>query len=156
MATTTRTRSTAKRSTTPRRRSTSTTTRSASAKTTSTRKQASAKVADLSTRAQKAIKSVPVNRTTVSIGLGALAAAAIAGIAAYLGRERISKIAADSREKLSGATAQSRETLKKVADDVSKLAHDRIDEARDNITRLRGSANGVVESTDASVAALAS
>ena len=158
MATTTRTRSTAKRSTTPRRRAstTSTATRSASAKTASTRKKATTKVSDLSTRAQKAIQSVPVNRTTISIGIGALAAAAIAGIAAYLGRERISKIAADSREKLSGATAQSRETLKKVADDVSKLAHDRIDEARDNITRLRGRANTTVDSSDASVAALAS
>lgn len=160
MATTTRTRSTPKRSTTPRRRTTTkaTSTRAASAKTASTRKKASTTVSDISSRAQKAIQSVPVNRKTISIGLGALAAAAIAGVAAYLGRERIGQLATQGREKLSGATAQSRDTLKKVADDVSKLAHDRIDEARDNIHRLRGRSNGATssESADVSVSALAS
>jgi Mce-associated membrane protein len=123
MATTTRSRSTstAKRPTRARK-TTASTTRSTNSRARSIKSEAQS-VFDSAT---KAVKSVPLNRTTVSIGVGALAAAALAGVAAFIGRERLTKAAT------SGA-----ETLKKVADDVSTIAHEKIDQARDNITRLR-------------------
>jgi Mce-associated membrane protein len=123
MATTTRSRSTstAKRPTRARKAPASTS-RSTATRTRSIKSEAQS-VLDSAT---KAVKSVPLNRTTVSIGIGALAAAAIAGVAAFIGRERLTQAATSSRE-----------TLKKVADDVSTIAHEKIDQARDNITRLR-------------------
>jgi hypothetical protein len=133
MATTTRTRSsgTAKRTTRPRtRKATPAATPGLSASTRSrvnaVSKDAKAVAREIQTRTTNAISSVPVNRTTVSIAIGALAAAALAGIGALLGRERLMKAATASREK-----------LRQTADDLSTVAHEKIDQARDNIHKLR-------------------
>jgi hypothetical protein len=89
-------------------------------------KDAKAVARKIRSRTTDAISSVPVNRTTVSIAVGALAAAALAGIGALVGRERLMKAATAGREK-----------LRQTADDLSTVAQEKIDQARDNIHKLR-------------------
>lgn len=132
MATTTRTRSTGTAKRTPRIRakapaaSAPTIGASARNRVNAVSKDAKATVRSLRTQTRQAIGSVPVNRTTISIAIGALAAAALAGIGALLGRERLMQAATTSRDK-----------LRQTADDLSTVAHEKIDQARDNITKLR-------------------
>ncbi len=124
MATTTRSRSTSTATRKPRARKSPVS--APAARRASKTSDAKSAVQTLRASTTKAIQSVPVNRTTISIAVAALSAAALAGVAALLGRERLTK-----------AATASRETLKKVADDVSTVAHEKIDQARSNITKLR-------------------
>jgi hypothetical protein len=95
-------------------------------RTASIRDDATAAVRSLSHRARSAVRAVPVNRKTISIAAATIATAAAAGVALFLGRDRLAKAAAVSREK-----------LRQAADDISIVAHEQIDKARDNITKLR-------------------
>jgi Mce-associated membrane protein len=133
MATTTRTRSsgTAKRTTRPRtRKAAPAATPGLSASTrdrvNAVGKDARAVARKIQSKTSDAISAVPVNRTTISIAIGALAAVALAGIGAILGRERLMQAATASREK-----------LRQTADDLSTAAHEKIDQARNNIHKLR-------------------
>lgn len=92
----------------------------------SVRDDATAAVRSFSRRSRSAVRSVPVNGKTISIAAAAIATAAAAGVALFLGRDRIAKAASISREK-----------LRQAADDISVAAHEQIDKARDNITKLR-------------------
>jgi hypothetical protein len=125
MATTTRSRPAGAAKRTPRAKAapaSPTTLRRAA----SVRDDTTAAVRSLGRRTRSAIRSVPVNRKTISIAAAALATAAAAGVALFLGRDRLAKAAAISREK-----------LRRAADDISIVAHEQIDKARDNITKLR-------------------
>jgi hypothetical protein len=92
----------------------------------SVRDDATAAVRSLGRRTRSAVRSVPVNGKTISIAVTAIATVTAAGVALFLGRDRIAKAAAVSREK-----------LRQAADDISIVAHEQIDKARDNITKLR-------------------
>lgn len=130
-STTTRSRSGGTRSTS-RRRTTST----AAAKKATPRAQAltdDAKTAirSVRTRATRAAKKLPTDRTTLAIAAGAIAGVVAAGVAIFMNRDRLRVVASESGER-----------LRKAADDLSTMAHDRIDQARDNITRFRARTNG--------------
>ena len=88
-------------------------------------------VRSVRTRAARAAKKVPTDTTTLSIAAGVLAGIVAAGIAIFFNRDKLRNVAATGGER-----------LKKAADDLSTLAHDRIDQARDNITRFRSRSNG--------------
>jgi ElaB/YqjD/DUF883 family membrane-anchored ribosome-binding protein len=127
MATTTRTRSNGTaRSSTRARAKTPSLGESTRSRVNAASKDAKAVARKIQSRTTDAISSVPVNRMTVSIAIGALAAAALAGIGALLGRERLMKAATASRDR-----------LRQTADDLSTVAHEKIDQARDNIHKLR-------------------
>lgn len=120
----------AKRS--PRKRSTS---GAASARSTGAQTlagEAKTTVRAVRTRATRAIKKVPTDRTTLSIAAGVIAGIVAAGVAIFLNRDKLRDVASSSGER-----------LKKAADDLSTMAHERIDQARDNITKFRSrDANG--------------
>jgi Mce-associated membrane protein len=137
-STTTRSRSGGTRSTSRRRTASS---NSSSGTTTAASKRApraqaltdDAKTAikSVRTRATRAAKKVPTDTRTISIAAGVLAGIVAAGVAIFMNRDRLKVVANDSGER-----------LRKAADDLSTLAHDRIDQARDNIARFRARSNG--------------
>lgn len=88
--------------------------------------EAKTAVRSVRTRASRAVKKVPTDRTSVSIAFGVLAGLVGAGVAIFMNRDRLRDVASSSGER-----------LKKAADDLSTMAHERIDQARDNITRFR-------------------
>lgn len=140
-STTSRTRSTGTRAAPARKRraSTGTTTRTAKPKTVT--EEAKTAIRSVRTRATRAVKKVPTDRTTLSVAAGILAGIVAAGYAIFVNRERLRTAAASSGEAIKSAASTGSEKLKKAADDLSTMAHDRIDQARDNITRLRGRSN---------------
>lgn len=124
-STTSRTRSGGTRSASRRR------TPAASTKATNSRAQAltdEAKTAirSVRTRATRAAKKVPTDSTSLSIAAGVIAGLVAAGVAIFMNRDRLRDAAANSGER-----------IRRAADDLSSMAHERIDQARDNITRLR-------------------
>lgn len=138
MATTSTT--TRKRSTTakgaPRKR----TTRTAAARTTRAQAltdEAKTAVRSARTRATRAIKQVPTDRTSLSIAAGVIAGIVAAGVAIFMNRDKLRDVASSSGDR-----------LKKAADDLSTMAHERIDQARDNITRFRGRGNENAQPSD--------
>ena len=139
----TRTPSTRSRSTTAKR----TPRKRASSGATSSRAQAlteDAKTAvrAVRTRATRVAKKVPTDRTSLSIAAGVLAGIVAAGVAIFMNRDRLRSAATTGGDKLRTAAASGSDRLKKAADDLSTMAHERIDQARDNITRFRGRSNG--------------
>lgn len=133
-STTTRSRSsTAKR--TPRKRANNSTT-SRTQRAQSPTDDTKATVKTVRTRAPRAAKKVPADTTALSIAAGVLAGLVAAGIAIFL-----------NRDKLRDAASTGGEKLKKAADDLSSRAHERIDQARDNITKFRARANGIASET---------
>jgi len=94
------------------------------------------------TRATRAARKLPTDRTSLSIAFGVMAGLAAAGVAIFMNRDRLRSAATASGEKLRTAAHTGSEKLKKAADDLSSMAHERIDQARDNITRIRSRANG--------------
>lgn len=92
--------------------------------------EAKTAVRSIRTRATRAARKMPTDRTSLSIAFGVVVGFAAAGVALFMNRERLRAAAATGGEK-----------LKQAADDLSEMAHDRIDQARDNITRLRGRAD---------------
>jgi Mce-associated membrane protein len=129
---TTKTTSTRSRSTTakraPRRRTASTASKTRAQSIASDAKTA---VRAVRTRATRAAKKVPTDRTSLSIAAGVLAGIVAAGVAIFMNRDRLRSAASTGSER-----------LKKAADDLSTMAHERIDQARDNITRFRTRSNG--------------
>ena len=83
-------------------------------------------VRSVRTRASRAAKKVPSDRASLSIAAGVIAGLVAAGIAIFMNRDRLRSAANMSGEK-----------LRQAADDLSSMAHERIDQARDNITKLR-------------------
>lgn len=77
-------------------------------------------------RAGRAMKKVPTDSTTIAIAAGVVAGVIAAGFAIFLNRDRLRDAAATGGDR-----------LRKAADDLTAIAHDRIDQARDNITRFR-------------------
>lgn len=135
----TRSRSTGTRSV-PRKRASGGTTRTAATKALTT--EAANAVKSIRTRATRAARNVPTDRTTLSIAAGVLAGFAAAGVAIFLNRDKLRDVAASGGEK-----------LKKAADDLSSMAHERIDQARDNITKFRARATDATnQAADDSVA----
>ena len=134
-STTTRSRSGGTRSTSRRRTGTGTKT-GTGAKTTAAKRtpraqaltdEAKTAIRSVRTRATRVARKVPTDRTSLSIAAGVIAGIVAAGVAIFMNRDRL-KAAANS----------SGERLRKAADDLSTMAHERIDQARDNITRFRG------------------
>ncbi|MBD3759500.1 hypothetical protein [Rhizorhabdus sp.] len=131
--TTSRPRSTATR-TASRKRSTSTATRKPRAQ--ALTEEAKTAVRSVRTRAAK---KVPTDATSLSIAAGVLAGFVAAGIAIFMNRDRLRSAASTGGER-----------LRKAADDLSSMAHDRIDQARDNITKFRARSNDTAPSADTS------
>lgn len=135
-STTTRKRATtAKR--TPRKRSTSTATTARATRAQSLSNEAKATVRAVRTRATRTIKKMPTDATTLSIAAGVLAGIVAAGVAIFMNRDRLREVASSSGD-----------MLKKAADDLSTLAHDRIDQARDNITKFRSRTANAVNASE--------
>lgn len=134
--TTSRPRSTATR-TASRKRSTSTATRKPRAQ--ALTEEAKTAVRSVRTRAARAAKKVPTDATSLSIAAGVLAGFVAAGIAIFMNRDRLRSAASTGGER-----------LRKAADDLSSMAHDRIDQARDNITKFRARSNDTAPSADTS------
>ncbi|KRB79685.1 hypothetical protein ASE00_18375 [Sphingomonas sp. Root710] len=140
-STTTRKRSATAKAT-PRKR----TTRAAATRTTRAQAltdEAKTAVRSARTRATRAIKQVPTDRTSLSIAAGVIAGIVAAGVAIFMNRDKLRDVASSSGDR-----------LKKAADDLSTMAHERIDQARDNITKFRGRGNENTQApeTPASVA----
>ena len=131
--TTSRPRSTATRAAS-RKRSTSTATRKPRAQ--ALTEEAKTAVRSVRTRAAK---KVPTDATSLSIAAGVLAGFVAAGIAIFMNRDRLRSAASTGGER-----------LRKAADDLSSMAHDRIDQARDNITKFRARSNDTAPSADTS------
>ena len=139
----TRTPSTRSRSTsskTPRRRASSATKSTPRAATLTD--EAKTAVRSVRTRATRAAKRIPTDRTTIGIAAGWSAGIVAAGVAMFINRDKLRVVASDGSEKLKAAASSGSEKLRKVADDLSTMAHDRIDQARDNITRFRTRQDG--------------
>jgi lipid-binding SYLF domain-containing protein len=83
-------------------------------------------VRSVRTRASRAAKKVPTDRTSLSIAAGVIAGLVAAGVAIFMNRDRVREVINDGTDK-----------LRKATDDLSRKAHDRIDGARDNIGKLR-------------------
>ena len=114
---------------TPRKRSTSSSaTPSRAQALTSDAKSA---VRAVRTRATRAAKKVPTDTRSLSIAAGVIAGFVAAGVAILMNRDRLRDAAANGGER-----------LKKAADDLSSMAHERIDHARDNITKFRARGSG--------------
>lgn len=96
------------------------------ARTQSLADEAKTAVRSVRTRASRAVKKVPTDRTSLSIAVGVLAGLVGAGVAIFMNRDRLRDVATSGGER-----------LKKAADDLSTMAHERIDQARDNITKFR-------------------
>jgi len=77
-------------------------------------------------RATRAARKMPTDRTSLSIAAGVVAGIVAAGVAIFMNRDRLRTVAASGGER-----------LKKAADDLSTMAHERIDQARGNITKFR-------------------
>ncbi len=151
-STTSRPRSTGTRAAPARKRRASTAgtaTRTAKPKTVA--EEAKTAIRSVRTRATRAVKKVPTDRTTLSIAAGILTGLLAAGYALFVNRDRVRSAAASSGEAIKSAASTGSEKLKKAADDLSSLAHDRIDQARDNITRMRGRSNATPPQSDADV-----
>ena len=91
-------------------------------------------------RATRAVRKVPTDGTTLSIAAGVVAGIVAAGVAIFMNRDSLRSVAAEGSER-----------LKKAADDISTMAHERIDQARDNITKFRSrdtAANAAPTATD--------
>lgn len=88
-------------------------------------------VRSVRTRASRAVKKVPTDATSLSIAAGVIAGFVAAGVAIFMNRDRLRSAAATGGER-----------LRQAADDLSHMAHDRIDQARDNITRFRARSGG--------------
>ena len=127
---------------TTRSRSTSTAKRPVARRSPTTRANPAAKaslsteakkvVRSASTSAKRAAKSIPTDKRTLTIA-GMIAGAVAAGVALFLGRDRVRSVASTGGEK-----------IKTLADDLTSIAHEKIDQARDNITKFR-SRNAPVE-----------
>ncbi|ATE63782.1 hypothetical protein [Rhizorhabdus dicambivorans] len=126
----TRSRSTGSRST-ARKRSSGTTAASRQTRAQTLTEEAKSAVRSVRTRATRAAKKVPTDRTSVSIAAGVIAGIVAAGVAIFMNRDRLRSAANTGGER-----------LRKAADDLSTIAHERIDQARDNITRFRTRSNG--------------
>lgn len=134
-STTTRSRSGGTRSTSRRRTSGTNAASTAAAKRTP-RTQALAEdaktaIRSVRTRATRAAKKVPTDTTSLSIAAGVIAGLVAAGVAIFMNRDRLRVAASTGGER-----------LRKAADDLSTMAHERIDQARDNITRIRARNEG--------------
>lgn len=134
--TTSRPRSTATR-TASRKRSTSSATRKPRAQ--ALTEEAKTAVRSVRTRAARAAKKVPTDATSLSIAAGVLAGFVAAGIAIFMNRDRLRSVASTGGER-----------LRKAADDLSSMAHDRIDQARDNITKFRARSSDTTPPADTS------
>ncbi len=88
--------------------------------------EASTAIRSVRTRAARAAKKVPTGATSLSITTGVIVGLLAAGIAIFMNRDRLRSAASTGGER-----------LKKAADDLSTMAHDRIDQVRDNISRFR-------------------
>ncbi|KKC27346.1 DUF3185 family protein [Sphingomonas sp. SRS2] len=137
--TTTRKRSTTTAKRTPRKRSATAATTARTTRAQALTDEAKTAVRSARTRATRAIKNVPTDRTTMSIAAGVIAGLVAAGVAIFMNRDRLRDVASSSGER-----------IKKAADDLSTMAHERIDQARDNITKFRGRANSSDAATPAS------
>jgi Mce-associated membrane protein len=98
-------------------------------------------VRSVRTRAGRAMKKVPTDSRTIAIAAGVVAGVVAAGFAIFLNRDRLLDAAATGGDR-----------LRKAADDLTAIAHDRIDQARDNITRFRDRNLGNETPTDPSSA----
>ena len=139
MATSTTTRkrtTTAKR--TPRKRAAGTTATARTTRAQALTDDAKTTVRAVRTRATRAIKKVPTDSTTLSIAAGVIAGFVAAGVAIFMNRDRLRDVASSSGER-----------LKKAADDLSTMAHERIDQARDNITKFRARGDAGPQGSDA-------
>jgi Mce-associated membrane protein len=134
--TTTRSRSTGSRSTNRKRSSGSSSAPTAARKTRAQAltDEAKSAVRSVRTRASRAARKVPTDATSLSIAAGVIAGIVAAGVAIFMNRDRLRSAASTGGER-----------LRKAADDLSTMAHERIDQARDNITRFRSRANGTGE-----------
>lgn len=124
-STTTRKRSTTAKRTPRKRTPRATATRATRAQ--ALTDEAKTAVRSARTRATRAMKKVPTDRTSLSIAAGVIAGLVAAGVAIFMNRDRLRDVASSSGER-----------LKRAADDLSTMAHERIDQARDNITKFRG------------------
>jgi len=113
---------TAKTGTTTRRRATP----AKAAAATSMAGEARTAIRSARTRAARAAKHVPTDTATLSIAAGVIAGVVAAGVAIFMNRDRLRSAAAHGGDK-----------IRKAADDLSAIAHERIDQTRDNIARLR-------------------
>jgi len=136
MATNKTSGSTASPKRTPRKRATGTRTRTTGARVSVSERAASlgndakSAVRSVKTRARGVARKVPTDRTSLSIGAGVIAGLVAAGVAIFMNRDRLRTAAASGGER-----------IRKAADDLSSMAHERIDQARDNITKLRARDN---------------
>ena len=94
-------------------------------------------VRSVRSRARRAMRKVPTDSTTIAIAAGIVAA----GFAIFMNRDRLRDAATTGGKR-----------LMKAADDLTAIAHERIDQARDNITRFRDSGTGSETPTDPSSA----
>lgn len=131
--TTTRSRSTGAKS--PRKRAAGS--NSGNSRARSLSEDARTAVRTVRSRATRAARKMPTDRTTLSIAAGVVAGLVAASVAIFMNRDRLRTVAASSGER-----------LKKAADDLSMMAHERIDQARDNITKFRARGSGS-EASDA-------
>ena len=144
MATNTTSGSTASPKRTPRKRAAGARTRntgtraSVSERAASLGTDAKSAVRSVKTRARRVARKVPTDRTSLSIGAGLIAGLVAAGVAIFMNRDRLRTAAASGGER-----------IRKAADDLSSMAHERIDQARDNITRLRTQGHSVDQSSSA-------
>lgn len=120
-----------------RKRSAGTTTRKPRAQ--ALTEEAKTAVRSVRTRATRAAKKVPTDATSLSIAAGVLAGFIAAGFAIFMNRDRLRSAASTGGER-----------LRKAADDLSSMAHERIDQARDNITKFRTRSSDTASSADAS------
>ena len=137
----TRTPSSRSRSTTAKTAPRKRTTRSAASSRTSSSLTEEAKTAVRSVRARasRAANKVPTDRTSLSIAAGVIAGLVAAGVTIFMNRDKLRSVATTGGEK-----------LKKAADDLSTIAHERIDQARDNITKFRARAHDVSDADEQS------
>lgn len=98
-------------------------------------------VRSVRTRARRAIRKVPSDSTTIAIAAAVVAGIVAAGFAIFMNRDRLRDAATTGGRR-----------LVKAADDLTAIAHERIDQARDNITRFRDSGAGSETPTDPSSA----
>jgi len=134
-STTTRKRATTAKGTPRKRAPRATATRTTRAQALSN--EAKTAVRSARTRATRAIKKVPTDRTSLSIAAGVLAGLVAAGVAIFMNRDKLRDVASSSGER-----------LKKAADDLSTMAHDRMDQARDNITKFRSRGNETLPASE--------
>lgn len=156
---TSRSRSGGTGTTTARKRSTAaktgaaktTRSRTTRAKAQSVTDEAKTVIRSARTRATRAVKKVPTDRTSLTIAAGVVAGIVAAGFAIFMNRDKLRSAATTGSEKLRSAATSGGEKLRKAADDLSHVAHDRLEQARDNISKFRSRANGSTTSQTPSV-----